>query len=106
MITERATLAAVHISIWTAVKDHRKVIRQAADELGAPESAGRYNKKLLSGAARLDDLRSLTGQIRQSFYKITLPWSDEGFDELTHALKIRCHLRQSQRVEEELCVNC
>ncbi len=79
MITERAMLAAVHISIWTAVKHDRKVSRQVADEHGAPETAGRYNKKLLSGAARLDDLRSLAAQIRQSFYKITLPWSDEGY---------------------------
>jgi hypothetical protein len=79
MITERAMLAAVHISIWTAVKHDRKVSRQVADEHGAPETAGRYNKKLLSGAARLDDLRSLAAQIRQGFYKITLPWSDEGY---------------------------
>src|SRR3954467_4280171 len=79
MITERAMLAAVHISIWTAVKHDRKVSRQVADEHGAPETAGRYNKKLLSEAARLDDLRSFAGQIRQSFYKITLPWSDEGY---------------------------
>src|ERR1700757_3921924 len=79
MITERAMLAAVHISIWTAVKHDRKVSRQVADEHGAPETAGRYNKKLLSGAARLDDLRSFAGQIRQNFYKITLPWSDEGY---------------------------
>ena len=79
MITERAMLAAVHISIWTAVKHDRKVSRQVADEHGAPETAGRYNKKLLSGAARLDDLRRLAAQIRQSFYKITLPWSDEGY---------------------------
>jgi hypothetical protein len=79
MITERAMLAAVHISVWTAVKHDRKVSRKVADEHGAPETAGRYNKKLLSGAGRLDDLRSLAAQIRQSFYKITLPWSDEGY---------------------------
>jgi hypothetical protein len=57
-------LAAVHISIWTAVKHDRKVSRQVADEHGAPETAGRYNKKLLNGAARLDDLRSLAGQMQ------------------------------------------
>jgi hypothetical protein len=79
MISERAMLAAVHIGIWTAVKHDRKVSRQVANEHGAPETAGRYNKKLLSGAPRLDDLRSFAGQIRQSFYKITLPWSDEGY---------------------------
>jgi hypothetical protein len=79
MITERAMLAAVHISIWTAVKHDRKVSRDVANQHGAHESAGRYNKQLLRGAEKLDALRTIAGQIRQHFYKITLPWSDEGY---------------------------
>jgi hypothetical protein len=79
MITEKAMLAAVHISIWTAVKHDRKVSRDVADQHGAHHGAGRYNKQLLRGADNLDKLRALAGQIRQYFYKITLPWSDEGF---------------------------
>lgn len=79
MITERAMLSAIHISIWTAVKHDRKVSREVAVQHGARENAGRYNKKLLSGAEKLDELRTLAGQIRQYFYKITLPWSDEGY---------------------------
>src|ERR1700678_1142411 len=79
MITERAMLAAVHISIWTAVKHDRKISRDVADQHGAHKGAGRYNKQLLRGADKLDELRTLAGQIRQHFYKITLPWSDEGF---------------------------
>ena len=79
MITERAMLAAVHISIWTAVKHDRKVSRDVANQHGAHEGAGRYNKQLLRGAEKLDALRTLAGQIRQHFYKITLPWSDEGY---------------------------
>jgi hypothetical protein len=78
MITNRAMLAAVHISIWTATKHDRKVSRDVANQHGAQERAGRYNKQLLMGAARLEDLRTLAGQIRQHFYKVTLPWSDEG----------------------------
>jgi len=35
MITEKAMLAAVHISIWTAVKHDRKVSRDVADQHGA-----------------------------------------------------------------------
>src|ERR1700761_9519137 len=79
MITERAMLAAIHISIWTAVKHDRKVSRDVANQHGAHESAGRYNKQLLREAEKLESLRSLSGQIRQYFYKITLPWSDEGY---------------------------
>jgi hypothetical protein len=37
----------------------------------------------LHRAGRLDDLRTLAGQIRTHFYKITLPWSDEGHRLLT-----------------------
>jgi hypothetical protein len=79
MITERAMLAAIHISIWTAVKHDRKISRDVADQHGAHQGAGRYNKQLLRGADKLDELRTLAGQVRQYFYKITLPWSDEGF---------------------------
>jgi hypothetical protein len=79
MITERAMLAAIHISIWTAVKHDRIVSRDVAHQHGAHVGAGRYNKQLLNGAEKLEELRTLAGQIRQHFYRITLPWSDEGF---------------------------
>jgi hypothetical protein len=79
MITERAMLAAVHISIWTAIKHDRKISREVAEQHGAYAGAGRYNKQLLREAERLESLRSLSGQIRQYFYKVTLPWSDEGY---------------------------
>ena len=79
MITERAMLAAVHISIWTAIKHDRKVSREVAEQHGAYAGAGRYNKQLLREAERLESLRTLSGQIRLYFYKITLPWSDEGY---------------------------
>src|SRR6202008_36854 len=46
---------------------------------GPYPGAGRYNKQLLREAERLESLRSLSGQIRQYFYNITLPWSDEGY---------------------------
>jgi hypothetical protein len=78
MITDRAMLAAVHISIWTAVKHDRKVSSDVAHQHGAHQGAGRYNKQLLRGADTLEELRTLAGQFRQYFYKVTLPWSDEG----------------------------
>ncbi len=79
MITEKAMLAAVHISVWTATKHDKEVSRQVADQHGAHESAGRYNKKLLQQAAKLDAIKTLAGQIRAHVYKLTLPWSDEGY---------------------------
>jgi hypothetical protein len=111
MITERAMLAAVHISIWTAVKHDRKVSREVAQRHGAYDGAGRYNKQLLHEAERLEALRSLAGQIRQYFYLITLPWSDEGFRllpahfyfELTTKMR-EFELAFAQHVDEFLAV--
>ena len=62
MITEKAMLAAVHISIWTAVKHDRKVSRDVADQHGAHHGAGRYNKQLLRGADKLDELLRWQGR--------------------------------------------
>ena len=78
-LPEKAMLSAVHISIWTAVKHDRQVSKDVAAQHGAPVTSGRYNKKLLRDAPKLDELRTLAGQIRQHFYKVTLPWSDEGY---------------------------
>ncbi len=99
MITHKAMLAAVHISVWTATKHDRKVSREVADQNGARERAGRYNKQLLMGASKLEELRSLSGQIRQHFYKVTLPWSDEGLRLLpSHFLfELKARMREFER---------
>ncbi|MGB6688497.1 MAG: hypothetical protein WBE76_11695 [Terracidiphilus sp.] len=111
MITERAMLAAVHISIWTAVKHDRKVSHEVAQQHGAHEGAGRYNKQLLREAEKLEALRSLSGQIRQYFYKISLPWSDEGYRLLPahFYFELTTRMREfeqafAQQVEEFLAV--
>jgi hypothetical protein len=77
-ITEKAMLAQVHISVWTARKHDRKASREVAETNGASEDVGRYHKRLLCKGSKLDEILSLAGRIRQSFYAITLPWSDEG----------------------------
>jgi len=111
MITERAMLAAVHISVWTAIKHDRKVSREVAEQHGAYAGAGRYNKQLLREAERLESLRTLSGQIRQYFYKITLPWSDEGYRLLPahFYFELTTRMREfeqafAQQVEEFLAV--
>jgi hypothetical protein len=79
MIRERAMLAAVHIRLWNAIKYDRQASEEIAYQHGALSSAGRYNKRLLQGAAKLEAIHTLAGQVRQYFYKLTLPWSDEGY---------------------------
>ena len=77
-IAEKAMLVAVHISQWTARKHDRSVSREVASTHNSEEKLGRYNKRLLAGATKLDDIQTLAGKIRAYFYATTLPWSDEG----------------------------
>lgn len=102
MIAHKAMLASVHISMWTATKHDRKVSRDVANRNGAGERAGRYNKQLLMGAEKLEELRTLAGQVRQYFYRITLPWSDEGLRLLpSHFLfELKAKMREFERIFE------
>ena len=79
MISDKAMLICLHITMWTARKHDKRVSEEVAQSHEATTNAGRYNKHLLDQAEKLEELRTLAGQIRQYFYKVTLPWSDEGY---------------------------
>jgi hypothetical protein len=65
----------------------------------------------LQGAAKLEELRTFAGQVRQQFYKVTLPWSDEGlrllpahfYFDLTTEMRVFQHAFES-KVEEFLAL--
>lgn len=78
MLTEKAMLVAVHFSVWTARKHDKRVSEKVATEYNAETRAGRYNKKLLADAPKLDAINALVGRIRNWVYSVTLPWTDEG----------------------------
>ena len=78
-ISERAMLATVHISVWTARKHDRAISKEVADNHGAHERAGRYHKRLFVYAEKLDNIQTIANRVRAMFYKYSLPWSDEGF---------------------------
>ena len=79
MISDKAMLICLHITMWTARKHDKRVSEEVAQSHEANTNAGRYNKHLLDQAEKLEELRTLAGQIRQYFYKVTLPWTDEGY---------------------------
>jgi hypothetical protein len=86
MICEKAMLTAVHISMWTASKHDKQVSRDVANQHGAHQNAGRYNKQLLAEAGKLEAVRQIAGEVRQYHYKVTLPWSDDGYRILPSSL--------------------
>jgi len=81
MITNRAMLAAVHISVWTATKHDRRVSRAVADQKGARERAGRYNKQLLMGAEKLEELRNSWYVVSRRKFATDIQVSSDGYSE-------------------------
>ena len=79
MLSDKAMLVGLHISMWSARKHDKSVSTEVAEAHEANVSAGRYNKHLLVEAEKLEELRALANQIRLFFYKMTLPWTDEGY---------------------------
>lgn len=84
MIQNRAMLARLSISQWTARK-HDKSVSAEVEKAHAAHDAGRYNK-LLVNKALLDPISKLAGVIRTYHYGQTLPWNDGGDRLLPSAL--------------------
>lgn len=76
-IQERAILADLNISLWTARKYDRKVSEEINNTHQAADDAGRYNKALLSSSV-LSAITSVVAKAREYHYKNTLPWKDNG----------------------------
>ena len=75
-IQNRAMLATLSISAWTARKQDKKVSAEVEAAHGAHD-AGKYNKMLVNKAL-LDPIVKLAARIREFHYYSTLAWSDSG----------------------------
>ena len=78
MIQNSAMLVELNISVWTGRKMDKKVSSEIDAAKHTKSRAGNYNKKLLAGTEKLDNLQKLVTNIRLWHYTQTLPWSDSG----------------------------
>lgn len=77
LLSSRAMLAGVRISVWSARKLDRKVTEEVNSSHGAASDAGRYNKALIAKDA-LASVTKAASEARNFHYARTLPWLDEG----------------------------
>ena len=77
-LSDKALLAQLSISQWTARKYDRKVSNEIANQHNAAIQAGRYHKALLPMADQLTNVHKKAGHIRNTFYANTVPWGIEG----------------------------
>jgi len=77
-LSDKAVLAQLSISRWTARKFDRKATHQVAHVNSTNVDVGRYNKALLPSADLLADVTRKAADIRKRFYENTLPWGING----------------------------
>lgn len=77
-IETSAMLVELSISCWTARKLDKRVSQEVDTTNGARARAGNYNKNLLAGTQKLDNIVKFAANVRAWHNTNTLPWSDNG----------------------------
>ena len=76
-LTHDAMLVSLRISAWSGRRYDRQASDHVAIQHDASTTSGRYNKLLLPKAA-LKPLQATMSAARDTHYKQTLPWDDQG----------------------------
>lgn len=77
-IETSAMLVELSISCWTARKLDKRVSQEVDATNGTRSRAGNYNKNLLAGTQKLDNIVRFAANARAWHNANTLPWSDNG----------------------------
>lgn len=79
-LNERAVLAQLNISQWTARKLDKKATKKTNREAGAADNVSRVYKALVPMESALDAVHTKSQEIRDFFLKNTLPWGVRGMN--------------------------
>jgi hypothetical protein len=77
-IQTAAVLVDLNIRAWSARKLDKKVSSEIDASKGTKTKAGNYNKHLLAGTDKLEEVQRVVSAARTWHYEQTLPWSDSG----------------------------
>jgi hypothetical protein len=95
-IETSAMLVELSISCWTARKLDKRVSQEVDATNGAKSRAGNYNKNLLAGTQKLDNIIKYAANTRAWHNANTLPWSDNGL----RLLPVEHFLQYKERLGE------
>lgn len=95
-IATSAMLVELSISCWTARKLDKRVSQEVDADKGAKARAGNYQKNLLAGTHKLDNIVKFAANVRAWHLANTLPWSDNGL----RLLPMDNFLRYKERLGE------
>lgn len=86
-IQDKALLANLTISTWTARKFDKKATATVTSTHHTDTNAGRYNKSLVA-KSRLDEITKIAGKARTYHYEHTLPYQQKGQAILATAIMV------------------
>lgn len=87
-INEKAMLVRLSLSSWTARKHDGEITDEVLKAHKASGDAGRFNK-LLIDHAEIKKVQSANTKIKAYFWRMTLPWLDDGTRILPSALFLK-----------------
>jgi len=83
-LDQKAMLAALNVSQWTARKEDKKITKEVETAHNAKD-AGKYHKVLIAKES-IQTIQKIVNEARIYHYTVTLPWNDNGERILTTAL--------------------
>ena len=95
-IASSSMLVELSISSWTARKLDKQVSQEVDTMNEARSRSGNFNKNLLAGTRKLDDIIKYAANVRAWHGFNTLPWSDNG----TRLLPMQSFLDYKKRLNE------
>ena len=77
-LSSSALIVNLSMSVWTGRKLDQRVSEEVDQQNSTKTRAGNYNKNLLAGSGKLEEINKVASAIRTWHYTVTQPWGDNG----------------------------
>jgi ElaB/YqjD/DUF883 family membrane-anchored ribosome-binding protein len=77
-LSSSALIVNLSLSVWTGRKLDKRVSEGVDQQNNTKARAGNYNKNLMAGSGKLEEITKIANAIRSWLYGVTQPWGDNG----------------------------
>jgi hypothetical protein len=77
-LSSSAVIVNLSLSVWTGRKLDKRVSEEVDQQNSTKTRAGNYNKNLMAGSGKLEEIGKIANAIRSWLYGVTQPWGDNG----------------------------
>jgi len=77
-LSSSALIVNLSLSVWTGRKLDKRVSEEVDQAKATKTRAGNYNKNLMAGSGKLEEIGKIANACRSWLYSVTQPWGDNG----------------------------